>query len=66
MSGLAPKVPGEAMSLPGEDRSAVARELVESLAGPSDADVKDTWVVEIERRAGRVLADLSGAAGVRD
>jgi hypothetical protein len=60
MSGRAQKVLGEAMDLSDEERAEVALELVVSLDGPADADAQDAWVLEIERRASRVLADPSG------
>lgn len=60
MSGRAQKVLGDAMDLSDEERAEVALELVASLDGPADADAQDAWVVEIERRAARVLADPSG------
>jgi Putative addiction module component len=60
MSGRAQKVLGDAMDLSDEERAEVALELVASLDGPTDADAQDAWVVEIERRAARVLADPSG------
>lgn len=60
VSGRAKKVLGDAMDLSDEERAEVALELVASLDGPADADAQDAWVVEIERRAARVLADLSG------
>lgn len=31
--------------------------MVASLDGPNDADAEDAWILEIERRARRVLAD---------
>jgi hypothetical protein len=60
MSGRAQKVLGEALGLSDEERADVALELVASLDGPRDADAEDAWVVEIERRARRVLADPEG------
>jgi hypothetical protein len=60
MSRRAQKVLGEAMDLSDAERAEVALELVASLDGPADADAQDAWVVEIERRAARVLADPSG------
>ena len=60
MSGRAQKVLCEALSLSDEERADVALELVASLDGPRDADAEDAWVVEIERRARRVLADPEG------
>jgi hypothetical protein len=60
MSGRAKKLLGEAMDLTDEERADVALELVASLDGPKDADAEDAWIVEIERRARRVLADSDG------
>jgi hypothetical protein len=60
MSGRAQKVLGEAMDLTDEERAEVALELVASLDGPRDADADDAWVIEIERRARRVLSDPGG------
>ena len=60
MSGRAKKLLGEALELTDEERADVALELVASLDGPKDADAEDAWVVEIERRARRVLADSDG------
>jgi hypothetical protein len=60
MSGRAQKVLGEALGLSDEERADVALELVASLDGPRDADAEDAWVIEIERRARRVLADPEG------
>ena len=60
MSGRAKKLLGEALDLTDEERAEVALELVASLDGPKDADAEDAWVVEIERRARRVLADADG------
>jgi hypothetical protein len=60
MSGRAQKLLGEALDLTDEERAEVALELVASLDGPKDADAEDAWIVEIERRARRVLADSDG------
>ena len=60
MSGRAQKLLGEALDLTDEERAEVALELVASLDGPKDADSEDAWIVEIERRARRVLADSDG------
>ena len=60
VSGRAQKVLGDAMDLSDEERADLALELVASLDGPADADAQDAWVVEIERRAARVLADPRG------
>jgi hypothetical protein len=60
MSGRAKKLLGEALDLTDEERADVALELVASLDGPKDADAEDAWIVEIERRARRVLADSDG------
>jgi hypothetical protein len=60
MSGPAQKVLGDAMSLSDDERAEVALELVASLDGPRDVDAEDEWIVEIERRARRVLADPNG------
>jgi putative addiction module component len=60
MSGRAKKLLGEALDLTDDERADVALELVASLDGPKDADAEDAWIVEIERRARRVLADPSG------
>lgn len=48
------------MSLSDDERAEVALELVASLDGPRDVDAEDAWIVEIERRARRVLADPNG------
>ncbi len=48
------------MSLSDDERAEVALELVASLDGPRDVDAEDEWIVEIERRARRVLADPNG------
>jgi hypothetical protein len=60
MSGRARKLLGEALDLTDEERAEVALELVASLDGPKDADAEDAWIVEIERRARRVLAEPEG------
>ena len=60
MSGRAQKLLGEALDLTDEERAEVALELVASLDGPKDADSEDAWILEIERRARRVLADSDG------
>jgi Putative addiction module component len=60
MSGRVQKLLGEALDLTDEERAEVALELVASLDGPKDADAEDAWIVEIERRARRVLADSDG------
>ena len=60
VGGRAQKVLGEALGLTDEERADVAQELVASLDGPSDADAEEAWVVEIERRARRVPAALTG------
>jgi Putative addiction module component len=60
MSGRAQKLLGAALDLTDEERAEVALELVASLDGPRDADAEDAWIVEIERRARRVLAEPEG------
>jgi Putative addiction module component len=60
MSGRAQKVLGEALGLSDEERADVALELVASLDGPRDPDAEEAWVVEIERRARRILSDPEG------
>jgi hypothetical protein len=60
MSGRAQKVLGDALGLTDDERADVALELVASLDGPRDSDAEGAWVVEIERRARRVLAEPGG------
>ena len=53
MTSTADKVLQEAMSLPGEERAAIAARLIASLdAGDEErpADVEEAWAAEIERR----------------
>jgi putative addiction module component (TIGR02574 family) len=40
----------ELMNLPPHERADVARQIISSLDGPSDADAAQAWVQEIERR----------------
>ena len=57
MTGSAQKLLRDALSLPLEDRAAVAAELLASLDGPLEqaADVEAAWAAEIEKRARGVL-----------
>ncbi len=43
-----------ALSLPLQERAGLARELLESLDGTSDADVDEAWAKAIERRVHEV------------
>ena len=47
-----------ALSLSPEDRAGLAQDLLRSLDGPADANVQDSWLAELEKRAGE-LADGS-------
>ena len=42
------------LRLPAEERARLARELIRSLDGESDADAAQAWDVEIERRGAAV------------
>jgi hypothetical protein len=58
MTARARKILKEAMALSDDERLALAEELLTSL--PTDAD----WLVELERRARRALADGDDAQDV--
>lgn len=44
----------EALGLPRNERAGLARELLESLDGPPDADADQAWLDETERRIAEV------------
>lgn len=46
----------EALLLPVEERARLARDLIDSLDGPSDDGAQRAWLVEIERRLQEVQA----------
>ena len=41
----------EALSLPEDDRAALARKLLMSLDNPSEEEIEEAWLVEASRRA---------------
>jgi putative addiction module component (TIGR02574 family) len=50
------KLRAEALTLPDQERAQLARDLIESLDGPPDADAAEEWDAEIERRLGAIDA----------
>jgi putative addiction module component (TIGR02574 family) len=59
----------EALSLPRDERAVLARELLESLDEPFDADADAAWLEEVERRSAAVEAgvvELEPSDVVRD
>ena len=52
------KIRSAALDLPESERAELAYELVTSLDGPADADVKKEWDTEISRR----LAEIDASA----
>jgi putative addiction module component (TIGR02574 family) len=46
----------ELLDLPREERAGLARELLESLDGPPDADSEQAWLDEAERRSAAIDA----------
>ncbi|MBW2276252.1 MAG: addiction module protein [Deltaproteobacteria bacterium] len=52
----------QSLSLPAPERARVAREIIASLDGDTDADAAERWLDEIRRRAGEL--DAGSVEGV--
>lgn len=58
MTPAATRLLQSALSLPEQDRAALAAALIESLDGPADPDAEAAWAEEIRRR----VAELDAGA----
>ncbi len=54
MSTRAERLQRELANLSEFDRAELARFLIQSLQGETDADAEEAWDVELERRAGQI------------
>ena len=54
--GTLDKLRAEALSLPAEQRAALAHDLIDSLDSPADPDAADAWDAEISRRLAEIDA----------
>ena len=60
MARLAKQILDDALALPEDERLNLASEILASVDGPGDPDWDQSWLTELDRRAG--AADQGGAA----
>jgi hypothetical protein len=54
MASILAEIKDKASRLPETERAELALSLIESLDGPPDADVEESWRLEIDRRIGQI------------
>jgi putative addiction module component (TIGR02574 family) len=65
MIGSARKLLEDALSLPEDERLALASEIIASVDGPRDTDLEQAWLAELDRRVdaakarGEIASDWS-------